>query len=134
MKTCLSIACFALALVTFLPKADAQTLPYYGGTQAAGGAVYEPAAFQATQADFQIGLPGRVWLSTNIAGEDGLGFEGTYATIGGKTRLFEDALDGRWLMEARGHVSAESGGFFGNLGIERIFTVDAAGADISLSG
>ena len=133
MKTCLSIVCFALALVVIASKADAQTLPYYGGTQAAGGGVYEPAAFQAMQGDFQIGMPGRVWVSTNIA-DEGLGFQGTYATIGAKTRLFEDALDGRWLVEGRGHVSVESGGFFGNLGIERVFTVDAAGADISLSG
>ena len=139
MKTSFRIACIAaLACVLWAldlaPNANAQTLPGFGGQQAlGGGGIYEPGAFTPAQADFQLARPGRVWVSTNIA-DEGLGFSGTYATIGAKTRLFEDALDGRWLIEGRGHVSTESGGFFGNLGIERVFSIDAAGADVSLSG
>jgi hypothetical protein len=48
--------------------------------------------------------------------------------------MFEDVFDGRWLFEGRGHVSTESGGFFSNIGIERVFSIDAAGADVSLGG
>ena len=141
MKTSFRIACIATLACVLLPwaldlapNANAQTLPGYGGQQAiGGGGIYEPGAFVPAQADFQLARPGRVWLSTNIA-DEGLGFSGSYATIGAKTRLFEDALDGRWLIEGRGHVSTESGGFFGNLGIERVFSIEAAGADVSLSG
>ena len=59
-------------------------------------------------------MPGRVWAETNIG--DGLGYEGSYFTLGGKTHLADDFLDGRWLLETQGHVS-ENGGFFGNLGL-----------------
>ena len=112
MKTSFRIACIAaLACVLWAldlaPNANAQTLPGFGGQQAlGGGGIYEPGAFTPAQADFQLARPGRVWVSTNIA-DEGLGFSGTYATIGAKTRLFEDALDGRWLIEGRGHVSTE---------------------------
>ncbi len=133
MKTSLSFACFALAFATLLPTAGAQTLPYYGGQAESGGGVYEPAAFQSVYGDFQVGMPGRVWLGATVA-DEGLGYHGPYATVGAKTRLWEDWLDGRWLFEGRGHVSIDSGGFFGNFGIERVFTIDAAGADVSLSG
>jgi len=75
-------------------------------------------------------LPGRAWFTTNVA-EDGLGYEGSYLTLGMKTHIGQDFLDGRWLFETRGHVSLESGGFFGNVGIERYMTLEAAGADIS---
>lgn len=73
-------------------------------------------------------MPGRVWAETNIG--DGLGYEGSYFTLGGKTHLADDFLDGRWLLETQGHVS-ENGGFFGNLGLERVFTLKSAGADLT---
>jgi len=76
-------------------------------------------------------MPGRIWVESNIG--DGLGYQGTYFTLGGKTHLADDFLDGRWLLETQGHIS-ENGGFFGNLGLERVFTLQAAGADLSLSG
>ncbi|HMO13945.1 MAG TPA: right-handed parallel beta-helix repeat-containing protein [Pirellulaceae bacterium] len=77
-------------------------------------------------------LPGRLWIGANVA-DRGLGYDGSYVTLGTKTHLFHDFLDGRWLFEGRGHVSVDRGGFFANLGIERVFSLPAAGADISSS-
>jgi hypothetical protein len=74
-------------------------------------------------------MPGRIWVETNLG--DGLGYDGSYFTLGGKTHLADDFLDGRWLMETQGHVS-ENGGFFGNLGVERVFSLKNAGADLTL--
>lgn len=76
-------------------------------------------------------MPGRIWFEANVG--DGLGYEGTYFTLGGKTHLADDFLDGRWLLETQGHVS-ENGGFFGNLGLERVFSLKRHGADITLGG
>ena len=73
-------------------------------------------------------LPGRLWMEVNLA-QQGLGYYGSFATVGGKTRLFQDALDGRWLGEANFNVGLESGGFFYNVGIERSFSVNAANSD-----
>ncbi len=66
--------------------------------------------------------------------DQGFGYSGSYATIGAKTRLGEDIFDGRWLFEGRGHLGLESGGFFANLGVERVFTLESAGADLVLGG
>ncbi len=77
-------------------------------------------------------LPGRVWVETNLG--DGLGYQGSYFTLGGKTHLADDFLDGRWLLETQGHVSMESGGLFANIGLERVFSLKKAGADITLGG
>ncbi len=76
-------------------------------------------------------MPGRIWVETNLG--DGLGYDGSYFTLGGKTHLADDFLDGRWLLETQGHVS-ENGGFFGNLGVERVFSLKNAGSDITLGG
>ncbi len=77
------------------------------------------------------GIPGRVWFETNLA-DQGLGWSGTYFTIGGKTRLFEDRFDGRWLLESQIHYNvSEGGGAFANIGVERVFSIPAAEADVS---
>lgn len=76
-------------------------------------------------------MPGRIWVETNIG--DGVGYDGSYFTVGGKTHLADDFLDGRWLLETQGHVS-ENGGFFGNMGLERVFSLQKAGADLTLGG
>ena len=75
-------------------------------------------------------IPGRFWFEANVA-DEGLGYSGSYVTLGGKTHIFQDFLDGRWLLEAQGHVSTDSGGLFANIGIERVFSIPAAGADVS---
>ena len=128
MKKCLSLLVLVIAMCSTLSMATAQS-PLAGGF---GSPVYEPGTFRAFsgQVGRSLGSPGRVWVSGNYA-DRGLGYRGSYATVGAKTRLFEDGLDGRWLFEGRGHLS-EEGGFFANLGIERLFTIDAAGADIGL--
>lgn len=134
MKTSLTFACcFTVALLAFAPWTNAQQSPYFGGSSGyGGGQVYEPAAGVAPGiADVQVRFPGRVWFGTNVA-DQGLGYTGSYATLGAKTRLFQDFLDGRWLIEGQVHHTIEDGGIFGNLGIERVFSIDAAGADVSL--
>ena len=91
--------------------------------------VQDPGSFRRVASDINVGLPGRVWLETNLA-DQGLGYNGSYFTLGAKNRLFEDSFDGRWLGEARLHHSLEDGGgFFANVGIERVFSIDAAKAD-----
>ena len=137
MKTSLRLVWIMVALFAFSQAANSQQFaipaggiqgPAYGG----GGGVYEPGAFQATGGDLRTAFPGRVWFSSNFA-DRALGYEGSYLTLGTKTRLFNDGLDGRWLGEARFHYSYDDGGFFGNFGIERVFSIDAANADVSLS-
>ena len=95
-----------------------------------GSQVYEPGSFRAVAGDVNVGLPGRLWVESSFA-DEGLGYNGSYLTVGGKRRLYEDFLDGRWLGEARLHHSIEDdGGFFANVGIERVFSIDAAKSDI----
>jgi hypothetical protein len=74
-----------------------------------------------------------MWVATNFA-DRGLGYEGSYFTLGAKTHLFQDSWDGRWVGEMRGHYAWESNGFFTNVGLERVFSIKAAGADVSLGG
>ena len=76
-------------------------------------------------------LPGRVWMEANLG--DGLGYEGSYFTLGAKTHLADDFLDGHWLLETQGHMS-ENGGFFSNVGLERVFSLKDHGADLTLGG
>ena len=118
-QVCLAIA-FALAMFATANTTQAQVL---------GNQVYEPDSFRSFASDINIGLPGRMWVRTQFA-DRGLGYQGTYATLGMKNRLFEDSWDGRWLGEARLHHSLEDdGGFFANFGIERVFSLESAGAD-----
>lgn len=76
-------------------------------------------------------LPGRMWMQVNLA-DRGLGYQGPFATLGGKSRLWQDSLDGRWLGEANFNVGLETGGFFYNIGLERAFSIDAANSDFVL--
>lgn len=109
--------------------------PMPGGVYNQGGPVgmYDQGGFQPMMGDFQVGMPGRVWVESNVA-DRGLGYQGSYLTLGGKTRLFEDRFDGRWLLEGQAHYALESSGFFGNLGIERAYSIKAAGADFVVGG
>lgn len=128
MKIRLSFLCIVLALFA-CNYADAQL------THSLGDGIGGRAGFRQVSGDLlrQPGRPGRLWFETNLA-DQGLGYEGSYLSLGGKTRLFEDRLDGRWLFEGRLHHSLEEeGGFFGNFGIERVFSIPAANADVSTS-
>ena len=131
MKIRLSLFCLALMALFSNNAADAQHLGQRGGLGIGGG----QSAFRAVSGDLRTGgFPGRVWFEANFA-DRGLGYDGSYFTLGGKTRLFQDRLDGRWLMEGQVHHSIEDdGGFFANVGIERVFSIKAANADIVVGG
>lgn len=100
-------------LTNTVPAADSRGVPF--------STLIQPASW----------LPGRLWFEVNLA-DNGLGYNGSFATVGGKSRLWQDGLDGRWLGEANFNVGLDTGGFFYNLGIERVYSIDAAGADVSL--
>ncbi len=129
MKKRISLVCFAAVFAALFGTDSPQASAQVGPLGRIGSQAYQPDTFRRVAADLQVGVPGRIWIETNFA-DDGLGYSGSYATLGGKARLFEDALDGRWLTEARLHHSIEeNGGFFANVGLERVFSIDAAGAD-----
>ena len=120
MKIRLSLICMVVFL-TAMDVADAQLLNQQPGAGLRGGqglATGGQSAFRQVSGQVQAGVPGRLWFETNIA-DQGLGYEGSYLTVGGKRRLFEDFLDGRWLFEAQLHQSIDDdqGDFFSNIGI-----------------
>jgi hypothetical protein len=127
MKKRLGLALAGLAALAWGDAASAQQM------MPAGGMPMGPAAAQPMMADFQVGMPGRMWVATNLA-DQGLGYQGSYLTLGAKTHLFQDAFDGRWVGEMRGHYAWESSGFFTNIGLERVYSIKSAGADVSLGG
>ena len=112
MKIRLSLVCIAMVLAA-VNVADAQL------SQTFSDQVAQPPAFQPVSGDVSGvsgGWPGRVWFEANAA-DNGLGFSGSYLTLGGKTRLLEDRFDGRWLLESELHQSIDNdGGFFANVG------------------
>ncbi len=130
MKKRLSLFCLALATIFACePAAQAQS-----DQPIPGGASYsQQGGFRPMAANLDVGWPGRMWFETNLA-DRGLGYRGSYLTLGGKTQLFEDFLDGRWLGESQAHFSLESNQFFGNIGLSRVFSVKSAGADFTLGG
>ncbi len=127
MKTRLSLICCALVFIAGIQTANAQFGVPNGG--------FGPGGFQQIAGDLPIGTPGRVWFQSNLA-DRGLGYEGSYLTLGGKTRLREDRHDGRWLFEGRLHhaTDPDNGGFFANFGVERVISIHAAGAEVSVGG
>jgi len=130
MKTRLSLICIAITMFLSVGSVNAQHFGRFGNGNGIGG---QQSAFQAVRGDLlRPGLPGRLWFEASFA-DEGLGYNGSYLTLGGKTRLFQDSLDGRWLIEGNAHQSIEdNGGFFSNLGIERVFSIKPANADISI--
>ena len=130
MKKKLTLVTFAAAFAAMFGMNLDMAAAQFGAGPRLANQVQEPDSFRRVAADLNVGLPGRMWVSSNFA-DDGLGYNGTYFTVGGKTRLFEDFLDGRWLTEARLHHSIEDdGGFFANVGIERVFSIKAAKAEV----
>jgi len=127
MRKSWSFVCLAFASLAVI-FADAQQLR--AQIPGAGPQLTDPGSFRRVASDVNLGLPGRLWFESNLA-DQGLGYQGTYFSIGAKNRLFEDYFDGRWLGEARVHHSIEeNGGLFANIGIERVFTVKSAKADV----
>ena len=66
-----------------------------------------------------IGPNGPGWLYYGVnAADRGLGYNGSYMTLGGFIPYAEDELGGLWAADLRGHLSV-NGGFFSNTGIVR---------------
>jgi hypothetical protein len=61
--------------------------------------------------------PGWLYYGVNAA-DRGLGYNGSYMTLGGFIPYGEDDLGGLWAADLRGHLSV-NGGFFSNTGIVR---------------
>ncbi len=130
MKKKLTLVTFAAAFAAMFGMNLDMAAAQFGVGSGLANQVQEPDSFRRIATDLNVGVPGRLWISTDFA-DEGLGYNGSYFTVGGKRRLFEDALDGRWLTEARLHHSLEdNGGFFANVGIERVFSVKSAGAEV----
>lgn len=126
MKSCSRWIAILAAWFCFQAELQAQYgQPYQAGMDASQAV--------PMQTDLWLGGPGRLWLEFSAA-DSGLGYQGSYATIGGKSRLWDDYFDGRWLAEMQANVSVENGGFFGNFGFERVFSVESAGADLVVGG
>ncbi|MCE9630388.1 MAG: hypothetical protein K8S94_06685 [Planctomycetia bacterium] len=67
----------------------------------------------------QLNESGPGWLYYGInAADRGLGYQGSYMTLGGFIPYAEDDLGGFWAADLRGHLS-EYGGFFSNVGLVR---------------
>jgi hypothetical protein len=80
----------------------------------AGGLV--GSAVQGFQ-DLNATGPGWLYYGVNAA-DRGLGYNGSYMTLGGFIPYGEDDLGGLWAADLRGHLSVY-GGFFSNTGIVR---------------
>ena len=102
----------ALAIACAAGVASAQ----FGQTAmapAAGIANRAAAGFTGLNADG----PGWLYYGVNAA-DRGLGYNGSYMTLGGYIPYSEDGLGGLWAADLRGHLSV-NGGFFSNVGAVR---------------
>jgi hypothetical protein len=104
------LAC-ATAL-TWAPTAHAQM----------GQTAMAPSGGLVNQALGRVGVldgtnPGWLYYGVNAA-DRGLGYNGSYMTLGGFIPMAEDDLGGFWAADLRGHLS-EYGGFFSNVGAVR---------------
>ena len=80
----------------------------------AGGVVNRAVAgFQ----ELNLNGPGYLYYGLNAA-DRGLGYNGSYMTLGGYIPYSEDDLGGLWAADLRGHLSVY-GGFFSNVGLVR---------------
>jgi len=85
-------------------------------------AVAQPPVGLVNQAVGPLGVfrgegPGWFYYGVNPA-DRGLGYNGSYMTVGGFIPYAEDDLGGLWAADVRGHLS-EYGGFFSNVGAIR---------------
>jgi hypothetical protein len=91
-------------------------------TTIAEAQVGPPAAGLINQAATPLGVfrgsgPGWFYYGVNPA-DRGLGYNGSYMTLGGFIPYGEDDMGGLWAADVRGHLS-EYGGFFSNVGAIR---------------
>jgi len=71
----------------------------------------------ASLSDGNSGLPGWLYYGVNAA-DRGLGYRGSYMTLGGYVPYAQDDLGGLWAADVRSHLS-NYGGFFSNVGAVR---------------
>ena len=67
--------------------------------------------------NLNAGGAGRMYYGVNGA-DRGLGYRGSYMTLGGYFPALEDDYGGLWAADTRGHLS-NYGGFFSNIGVVR---------------
>jgi len=84
------------------------------GMGAVGGLVN---GAMARLGDLEANGPGFMYYGINAA-DRGLGYRGSYYTVGGFVPYAEDDLGGVWSADLRGHLS-NYGGFFSNVGAVR---------------
>ncbi len=125
MKICKRLLCGSLTLLTLLLAGPIVAQP-------PGDGPFQPPSFQPLMSDLNVAWPGRVWVQASLA-DEGLGYQGSYFTLGAKTHVFEDFLDGRWLLETRGHFDPDENGFFTNIGLERVFSLAPAESELTAS-
>ncbi len=104
------VVALTLLLVCAGPAAFAQ---FGQSAMAPGGGVVN----QAMQGLGSAGLPGWMYYGINAA-DRGLGYNGSYMTLGGFIPYGEDDLGGLWAADLRSHLSV-NGGFFSNVGAVR---------------
>ncbi len=114
MRTNLTPPRLAAALTILLVSAGPAALAQFGqSAMAPGGGVVN----QAMQGLGTAGLPGWMYYGINAA-DRGLGYNGSYMTLGGFIPYGEDDLGGLWAADLRSHLSV-NGGFFSNVGAVR---------------
>ena len=102
----------AAAVAVACPGVDAQ-MGQMGMAPATGIANRAVAGFAGANQN------GPGWLYYGVNGADrGLGYNGSYMTLGGYIPYSEDGLGGLWAADLRGHLSV-NGGFFSNVGAVR---------------
>lgn len=89
---------------------------------------------QPFQSRLNLPVPGVFWFGATAADTNAsLGFySGSYFTVGSKVQLYEDPLNGHWMLESRAHVVNLNGNLFCNVGLERSFHLAPANSDLGL--
>ena len=115
MKTFLSLFSLGVAIVGLMQAPAAAQYAAQGYPAYTQGGEAAAAPFQTK---VPVAWPGNVWIEGNLA-DRGLGYNGSYMSVGGKSRLFEDFLGGRWVSQVQGNMSLDNGGFFSNIGLDQ---------------
>jgi len=128
----------AVALpLLLLSTAHAQYTTQYGGCVTCdtygGGCPPTPQSFRHTLGGLgTCDYPGHIWVGFNAA-ETGLGYEGSYMTIGGLTALGDDIFEGTIFLDGQAHLD-EYGRMFANLGIGRRQYIDPVLVGVGVFG
>jgi len=104
----------AVALAATLGGGVATAQFNAGNAGPGGGVVSRAVGMLANGSD---SVPGWMYYGINAA-DRGLGYNGSYMTLGGFFPTVQDDLGGLWSADVRGHLS-EFGGFFSNVGAVR---------------